>query len=118
MAEEAPKRRECMTPKLLTLSPKPVTLRHKSLLSASELTKDQLNEVFDLSQHFKRAFTKDKRCDQTMKGKILATMFFEPSTRTHSSFSAAMMRLGGKAVFANENLVIFYTNWQVPDRNP
>ena len=37
-----------------------------------------------------------------LKGKILANLFYEPSTRTSSSFTAAMERLGGSVIPINE----------------
>lgn len=37
-----------------------------------------------------------------LQGKVLANLFYEPSTRTSSSFAAAMMRLGGKVISINE----------------
>lgn len=40
----------------------------------------------------------EKGGNDMMKGKILATLFFEPSTRTRFSFEAAMLRLGGKVI--------------------
>merc|ERR1712178_648334 len=41
--------------------------------------------------------------DDFLKGKILATVFYEPSTRTNCSFQAAMMRLGGNVIAVNES---------------
>merc|ERR1711897_73958 len=41
--------------------------------------------------------------DESLKGKVLATVFYEPSTRTNCSFQAAMLRLGGKVITVNES---------------
>merc|ERR1719267_480173 len=41
--------------------------------------------------------------DEFLKGKILATVFYEPSTRTNYSFQAAMMRQGGSVISVNES---------------
>jgi carbamoyl-phosphate synthase/aspartate carbamoyltransferase/dihydroorotase len=41
--------------------------------------------------------------DQSLQGKILATVFYEPSTRTNCSFQAAMLRLGGSVISVNES---------------
>ncbi|MDO8561245.1 MAG: aspartate carbamoyltransferase [bacterium] len=59
------------------------------------------------TQQFDRAFIKklflladqlEKKRDDSLKGKILAALFFEPSTRTRLSFSSAMLRLGGSVI--------------------
>lgn len=44
---------------------------------------------------------KDGSCE-LLKGKIMAAMFYEVSTRTSSSFTAAMQRLGGNVVLMNK----------------
>jgi len=43
-----------------------------------------------------------KRSNETLKGKILGTLFFEPSTRTRLSFESAMLRLGGRVIGFDE----------------
>ncbi|MDO8552109.1 MAG: aspartate carbamoyltransferase [bacterium] len=53
-------------------------------------------------RYIKRLFTladklKNER-DESLKGKIMAALFFEPSTRTRLSFSSAMLRLGGSVI--------------------
>merc|ERR1740121_703810 len=41
--------------------------------------------------------------DESLKGKVLASVFYEPSTRTNCSFQAAMLRLGGTVIAVNES---------------
>ncbi len=55
--------------------------------------------LFDL---FKRADEMRERCEECLRGKVLATLFYEPSTRTRFSFESAMLRLGG-SVISTEN---------------
>lgn len=68
-------------------------MRH--LMSPMDLTLEELNQMLDLANDIERNPEKYAHaCD----GKIIATLFYEPSTRTRLSFESAMMRLGGKAM--------------------
>ena len=68
-------------------------MRH--LMSPMDLTLDELNQLLDLANDIEKNPEKYAHaCD----GKIIATLFYEPSTRTRLSFESAMMRLGGKAM--------------------
>ena len=62
-------------------------------LGIQHLSKSELDELLDLAAKFK---AKKKKAD--LKGKTLVTMFFNPSTRTKTSFDIAMMQLGGHTV--------------------
>jgi aspartate carbamoyltransferase catalytic subunit len=55
-----------------------------------------------LERLFKLATSLENTRDESLKGKILASLFYEPSTRTRLSFESAMMRLGGN-VLSMEN---------------
>ena len=68
-------------------------MRH--LMSPLDFTTEELDELFDLAADIEIDPEKYAHiCD----GKILATAFYEPSTRTRLSFEAAMLRLGGKVI--------------------
>ena len=54
---------------------------------------EELDEIFNLAHQI---ISHPKKFSHICDGKILATLFYEPSTRTRFSFEAAMMRLGGK----------------------
>lgn len=71
----------------------------KHLIDPMDFSVEELDEVFELAHQIIRDPKKfSKVCD----GKILATLFYEPSTRTRFSFEAAMMRLGGKVLGFSE----------------
>lgn len=68
-------------------------MRH--LMSPMDFTTDELNSLFDLAADIeKRPEVYAHKCD----GKILATCFYEPSTRTRLSFESAMLSLGGNVL--------------------
>lgn len=71
----------------------------KHLIDPMDFSVEELDEIFDLAQDIMEDPKKySKICD----GKILATLFYEPSTRTRFSFEAAMMKLGGKILGFSE----------------
>lgn len=47
--------------------------------------------------------SKDRPLDHVLKGKLMASIFYEVSTRTCCSFSAAMQRLGGRVIYMDES---------------
>lgn len=69
----------------------------RHLLSAKELTYDKLEELFTLACQLEKQLNNGKTQD-FLRGKILATLFFEASTRTRFSFESAMLRLGGQVI--------------------
>lgn len=83
-----------------------ITLSHalygKHILSVDMFTKEQLNDIFDLAHIFKNRVSKDRTIDDILKGKIMASIFYEVSTRTSGSFAAAMQRLGGRVIYMDE----------------
>jgi len=72
-----------------------MNLTGKHLIDPSNFSLDELNQIFTVAQDMEK--NPIKYCD-ICKGKILATLFFEPSTRTRLSFESAMMRLGGNVL--------------------
>lgn len=65
------------------------------LIDLEEIPMDKLKAVIDLACKIKE---NPKEYSESCRGKILATLFYEPSTRTQMSFQAAMMRLGGNTI--------------------
>ncbi|GKX29778.1 aspartate carbamoyltransferase [Vallitalea longa] len=68
-------------------------LKGKHLIEPSDFTVNELEEIFTLADDIIQ--DPNKYLD-ACKGKLLATLFYEPSTRTRFSFEAAMLRLGGQ----------------------
>lgn len=64
------------------------------ILTAEQFSKKELLQLFEAAKKLQKA----KKIPQTMKGKILATVFLEPSTRTRLSFETAMLKLGGQVI--------------------
>lgn len=74
-------------------------LRGKSLIDPKDLSLEQYEEIFKLAEDI---FNNPQNYKEAAKGKILATLFFEPSTRTRLSFESAMIRLGGSVIGFSE----------------
>jgi aspartate carbamoyltransferase catalytic subunit len=62
------------------------------------LTETQQFDREDIQRLFKLATSLEGKRDESLKGKIMASLFFAPSTRTRLSFESAMMRLGGNVI--------------------
>ena len=68
-------------------------MRH--LIGIEDFSKEEINDLIEVSKDIINNKSKySKKCD----GKILATLFFEPSTRTRLSFESAMLSLGGNVL--------------------
>ncbi len=74
-------------------------LKGRHLLDPTDFSPEELDEIFDFADQIIQSpaqFT--HLCDT----KLLATLFYEPSTRTRFSFESAMLRLGGEVVGFSE----------------
>ena len=77
-------------------------LNLSGILSVDQFTKNHLRCIFDEADTLRElAFTAKDFVLNLCKGKIMAELFYEPSTRTKSSFHAAMLRLGGNVIPLN-----------------
>ena len=74
-----------------------MTLINRNLVTIDDLSNSEIEAVFSLAD--KMAESMDKQYG-VCKGKIMASLFFEPSTRTRLSFESAMHRLGGSVITA------------------
>lgn len=74
-------------------------MRH--LMSPLDFTVEELDKLFDLANDIEK---NPEKYAHACEGKILATCFYEPSTRTRLSFESAMTRLGGRVIgFSDAN---------------
>jgi len=64
-------------------------LRRKDLLDLQSLSADEIIYLLDTAQSFREIVTRPVKKVPTLRGKSVATLFFEPSTRTRTSFEAA-----------------------------
>jgi aspartate carbamoyltransferase len=73
----------------------------KDIISVKQFSRPDLEYVFGVAHEMHGMVDRVGTFD-LLKGKILANLFYEPSTRTSSSFTAAMERLGGSVIPINE----------------
>jgi aspartate carbamoyltransferase len=73
----------------------------KDIISVKQFKREDLEYIFGVA-HEMRGMVERVGTFDLLKGKILANLFYEPSTRTSSSFTAAMERLGGSVIPINE----------------
>ncbi|MEN6579398.1 MAG: aspartate carbamoyltransferase [Anaerolineaceae bacterium] len=78
-------------------------LYQKDILSVSQFSKDDLDYIFARGDEMLEMSRRWGTCD-LLKDYTLACVFYEPSTRTSSSFIAAMSRLGGKVIPITEGI--------------
>jgi aspartate carbamoyltransferase catalytic subunit len=74
-----------------------VNLKGKDILDGAQFSREEIDHIMDLADKYREQL-KDKPALDIMKGYVMATLFFEPSTRTRLSFEAAMHRLGGSVI--------------------
>lgn len=71
------------------------------VIEAQQFDRDTLDAIFEVAREME-AIEKNSPGSQILKGYLMATLFYEPSTRTRLSFESAMKRLGGE-VLTTEN---------------
>ncbi len=74
-----------------------MTLANRSLVTIDDLSNGEIEALFSLANEMSESMDEQFGLCQ---GKIMASLFFEPSTRTRLSFEAAMHRLGGSVISA------------------
>jgi aspartate carbamoyltransferase len=87
------------------MAPKPIKgrnpFRGQDILSVKQFDRENLGYLFGLAEEM-RVIVERVGYSNLLQGKVMASLFYEPSTRTSSSFIAAMSRLGGAVVPINE----------------
>jgi len=73
----------------------------RDIISVKEMSRKDLEYIFGVAHEMREMVSRVGSFD-LLKGKILANLFYEPSTRTSSSFTSAMERLGGSVIPINE----------------
>lgn len=68
-------------------------MSNRSLVAISDYSKDDILAILESAADFEKNPNQD-----TLDGKVVATLFFEPSTRTRLSFETAVIRLGGSII--------------------
>ena len=72
---------------------KHILMKTRSLVSIDDLSTDEILRILDLAVEFEA-----NPVQNLLAGKVISTLFFEPSTRTRLSFESAVSRLGGEIV--------------------
>ena len=70
----------------------------KDLLSLEELSKEEIELLLETAESFKEVSTRDVKKVPALRGKTVANLFFESSTRTRTSFEIATKRLSADIV--------------------
>ncbi|KHJ33602.1 putative bifunctional pyrimidine biosynthesis protein [Erysiphe necator] len=71
--------------------------KDQHILSVDSFNRQNLHSLFTIAQDMRLGVQREGVLS-TLKGRVLCTLFYEPSTRTSASFDAAMQRLGGRTV--------------------
>lgn len=72
-------------------------MKNRSLVSIGDYSKDEIFKILELAEKFEK-----NPNQKILDGKVIASLFFEPSTRTRLSFESAVNRLGGRIVGFSE----------------
>lgn len=83
-----------------------------NLLSARDINRFETDRLLSTAQNFREKL-QSGHINNSLQGKLVATLFFQPSTRTRLSFESAVSRLGGQVIgFADAEVSRAGSNWQ------
>lgn len=74
----------------------------RHILSVSQFSRNDLHKLFEVAQEMRTMVSRFGHYN-LLRGKLMASLFYEPSTRTSCSFQAAMQRLGGRVLSVQDN---------------
>jgi hypothetical protein len=75
---------------------------NKGLITVDNLNKNITHRLLNLAHDLRNLVVNEKDLTSMLRGKVVALMFFEPSTRTSCSFSSATQRLGGTCIYMDQ----------------
>jgi len=81
-----------------------LAFKHKHLLGIQDLSPEEITTVLDTAESFIEISAREVKKVPTLRGKTIINLFFEPSTRTRSSFELAAKRLSADIVNFNKQL--------------
>jgi aspartate carbamoyltransferase catalytic subunit len=73
-------------------------LKHKDILSIRDLSAEEVLLILDTAESMKEISTRDIKKVPTLRGKTVINLFYEPSTRTRTSFEIAGKRLSADVI--------------------
>jgi aspartate carbamoyltransferase catalytic subunit len=89
---------ELAAPETRTHEEKPVTWTRRHLLGLEELSRSEIETILDTAEDFVEVSQRRRKKRNDLKNKVIVNLFFEPSTRTRTSFSISARRLGAETV--------------------
>lgn len=72
--------------------------RHRHILDINDFTKEEITLIFDITDAMSEILTRDVKRVPTLRGRTIVNMFYEPSTRTRSSFELAAKNLSADVI--------------------
>jgi aspartate carbamoyltransferase catalytic subunit len=87
-----------MTAELAVREPKPRVWTRRHLLGLEELSRAEIETILDTAEQFVEVSQRRRKKRSDLKGKVVVNLFFEPSTRTRTSFGLAAKRLSADTI--------------------
>jgi len=75
-----------------------VGLKRKDILGLAEMERDEIDLILQTAESFKQVSSREIKKVPTLRGKTVVNLFFEPSTRTRTSFELAAKRLSADVI--------------------